>query len=118
MNESKTEINSDAPGKNWQKSPVANLVRYISSRIYFARFRVVGKLIRKSIKTNVLSVAKLRLKDLEDAEQKNIASGDLESKSSATFADAIAACRQNGFRPAAPRNKKDAQTLKPCVLAC
>ena len=116
MKESKSEINSDSPGKDWQKSPVSNLIRYVSSGIYFARFRVGGKLIRKSLKTNVLSVAKPRLKDLEDAEQKNIETGDLESKSSATFADAIAAYRQNGFRPVVPRNKKDAQTLKPSAL--
>jgi hypothetical protein len=32
----------------WQKTQFANLVRYIPSGIYFARFRVRGKLIRKS----------------------------------------------------------------------
>ncbi len=64
MNESKTETNSDSPDKDWLKLPVANLLRHVSSGIYFARFRVGGKLIRKSLKTNVLSVAKLRLRDL------------------------------------------------------
>ena len=34
----------------WQKTQFANLVRYIPSGIYFARFRVRGKLIRKSPK--------------------------------------------------------------------
>jgi hypothetical protein len=44
-----------------QKSHYANLVRYVPSEIYFARIRVKGKLIRKSLKTDTLSVAKLRL---------------------------------------------------------
>ena len=33
--------------------------------MYFCRIRVRGKLIRKSLKTDVLSVAKLRLSDEE-----------------------------------------------------
>src|ERR1700733_8330805 len=46
MNMSETEQNSE-----WQKTPYANLVRYKSSGIYFARFRVRGKLIRRGLKT-------------------------------------------------------------------
>ena len=42
----------------WQKTPYANLIRYESTGKYFARIRVGGKLIRQSLKTNVLSVAK------------------------------------------------------------
>jgi integrase len=53
----------------WQKTPFANLVRYVPSGKYFARIRVRGKLIRQSLKTKVLSVAKLRLADLEKAER-------------------------------------------------
>ena len=37
------------------------LIRYVPSGTYFARLRVRGKLIRQSLKTDVLSVAKLRL---------------------------------------------------------
>jgi len=48
----------------WTKAPVANLVRYEPSGIYFARAKVRGKLVRKSLDTNVLSVAKLRLADV------------------------------------------------------
>jgi hypothetical protein len=33
------------------------------SAVYFARLRIRGKLIRKTLKTDVLSVAKLRLAD-------------------------------------------------------
>jgi len=38
----------------WTKAPVANLVRYEPSGIYFARAKVRGKLVRKSLDTNVL----------------------------------------------------------------
>jgi integrase len=64
MNTSETEKDSE-----WQKTPYANLVRYKSSGIYFARFRVRGKLIRRSLKTSQLSVAKLRLGNLEKQER-------------------------------------------------
>jgi hypothetical protein len=56
------------PAKDWQKTPFANLVRYVPLGTYFARLRVGGKLIRKTLKTDVLSVAKLRLGDLEKQE--------------------------------------------------
>ena len=45
------------------KTPVANLVRYKPSGIYFARVRIRGKLFRQTLKTDVISVAKLRLGD-------------------------------------------------------
>ncbi len=52
----------DKISKNlWLKTPFANLVRYVPSGIYFARIRVRSKLIRRSLKTNKLAVAKLRL---------------------------------------------------------
>ena len=53
----------------WQKTPFANLVRYVPSGIYFSRIRVRGKLIRRSLKTTKISVAKLRLGDLEKSER-------------------------------------------------
>src|SRR5205814_9491195 len=56
----------------WQKTPYANLVRYSPSRKYFARIRVGGKLIRQSLKTKVLSVAKLKLADLEKKERSKL----------------------------------------------
>jgi integrase len=48
---------------DWVKAPVANLIRYKSSGAYFARVRVKGKLFRQTLKTDVMSVAKLRLAD-------------------------------------------------------
>lgn len=47
--------------KNWQTTAVQNLVRYAPSGTYFARFRVGGKLVWKSLKTTTFSVAKQRL---------------------------------------------------------
>jgi hypothetical protein len=54
------------PGK---KTPVSNLGRHIPSHTLFARTCVKGKLIRRSPKSKVLSVASLRLADLEIAEE-------------------------------------------------
>ena len=53
----------------WQKTQYANLIRYKPSKKYFARIRIGGKLIRRTLKTSVLSVAKLRLGDLEKKER-------------------------------------------------
>jgi integrase len=61
-----------APKDLWQKTPFANLVRYVPSGIYFARIRVRGKLIRRSLKTNTISVAKLRLADIEKIERQRV----------------------------------------------
>ena len=43
----------------WSKTQYANLIRYVPSEKYFARIRVHGKLILKSLKTDRVSVAKL-----------------------------------------------------------
>jgi hypothetical protein len=59
-----TQPNSEK-SKLWQKSSYANLIRYLPSGMYFCRVRVHGKLVIKSLKTDVLSVAKLRLSDKE-----------------------------------------------------
>jgi hypothetical protein len=63
----KAESQSD-----WVKTPVANLVRYKPSGIYFARVRIRGKLFRHSLKTDVMSVAKLRLADLVKDKQQEM----------------------------------------------
>src|SRR5258708_13985804 len=44
----------------WQKTQFSNLIRYSPSGTYFARLRVNGKLIRKTLKTALLSAANLR----------------------------------------------------------
>ena len=47
----------------WQKTKYANLVRNASSGKYFARFRSNGKLIWRSLDTDVFSIAAQRLPD-------------------------------------------------------
>lgn len=49
--------------KVWQTTAIQNLVWYRPSGTYFARFRVGGKLVWKSLKTATFSVAKQRLPD-------------------------------------------------------
>jgi hypothetical protein len=55
---------SDSDEKVWQTTAVQNLVRYVPSGTYFARFRVGGKLVWKSLKTGTFSVAKQQLPDI------------------------------------------------------
>ena len=74
----------------WTKAPVANLVRYEPSGIYFARAKVRGKLVRKSLDTNVLSVAKLCLADVLDTEHKAVAPSQTKIVGKMVFADALA----------------------------
>jgi hypothetical protein len=52
---------SENKDQRWLKTPVANLVRHVQSGNYYARIRVRGKLIWKSLKTDRITVAKLRL---------------------------------------------------------
>ena len=84
-NNSHEESNSD-----WQKTPYTNLIRYKPSRVYFARFKVKSKLIRRSLKTNSVTVAKLRLADLEKSEQQKAESVNAVANGKMTFGDALA----------------------------
>jgi hypothetical protein len=60
---------SDKTESRWQKTPVANLVRHIPSGNYYARICGRGKLIWKSLETDRISVAKLRLSDFHKEER-------------------------------------------------
>ena len=79
-----TESQSD-----WVKTPVANLVRYKPSGIYFARLRIRGKLIRHSLKTDVISVAKLRLDDFIKERQEEMGDDSVVRSGRMTVGDAI-----------------------------
>jgi integrase len=89
MNAEKTESTS-----LWTKAPVANLVRYEPSGVYFARAKVHGKLVRKSLDTNILSVAKLRLADLLDTEHRAVAPSQTKIIGKMTFGDALAVFKE------------------------
>lgn len=79
------ELDSD-----WQKTPYATLIRYKPSATYFARIRVKGKLIRRSLQTKSLSVAKLRLADFEKSERQRAHSTMAVVEGKMTFGDALA----------------------------
>ena len=81
------EAGQDSP---WQKTHFANLIRYKPSQIYFARFRVKGKLIRRSLKTDQITVAKLRLGDLEKTERQRAQSTHALANGKMTFGEALA----------------------------
>ncbi len=78
----------------WQNTHYANLVRYKPSKTYFARIRIHGKLIRRSLKTTVLSVAKLRLGDLEKKERQTAELQTSSTDGKMTFGDALAMYEQ------------------------
>ena len=78
----------------WQKTPYTNLIRYVPSRTYFAHMKIKGKLIRRSLKTKTLSVAKLRLSDLEKDERKKATRSFALLQGKMTFGDAVAAYKQ------------------------
>ncbi len=82
MNESETEQTSDKTESQseWVKTPVANLIRYKASGIYFARVRVRGKLFRQSLHTTVMSVAKLRLRDFISGKQEDMGDAVMTGK--------------------------------------
>lgn len=101
------EDNQKEPESLWQKTPVPNLVRYAPSRMLFARIRVKGKLIRRSLKTKTLSVAKLRLSDLEKSERQIAEHSTAYAEGKMTFEDAHAIFRQRleGDSSLKPRTK-------------
>jgi len=78
----------------WQKTHYSNLLRYKSSGTYFARIRINGKLIRRSLKTTALSVAKLRLGDLEKGERQTAEIQISCVDGRMTFGDALAIYEQ------------------------
>jgi integrase len=89
VKEKQNQSKSAAPASPWQKTSFANLVRYEPSGTYFARVKVGGKLIRKSLETKVLSVAKLKLADLEKAERGKLESAERVTGGRATVGDLI-----------------------------
>lgn len=91
----------------WQKTPVANLVRYEPSGVLFARIRIKGKLIRRSLRTKALTVAKLRLTDLEKSERQMAEHTTAFTDGNMAFQDALVIYRQrlHGDASLKPRTK-------------
>lgn len=92
----------------WQKSQYANLIRYVPSGTYYARIRIRGKLLWKSLKTDLISVAKLRLTDLEKAERQTIENKDALGNGKMTLGQATEILRQRiqGDASLKPRTKE------------
>ena len=103
--------------KTWQPTQYANIVQHVPSGVYYARLRVKGKLIWRSLKTDKISIAKLRLTDVEEEERKKSEAGFVQAKDKILVRHCIEAYRQKGFRPAKPRSKKDVKPLKPAAVA-
>src|SRR5476649_2925783 len=81
--EAKTQ---DSP---WEKSSISNLVRWKSSKIYFARVKIGGRLIRKSLDTPIMSVAKNRLAELIKEERDRAESVRPGMQGKLTFGEAV-----------------------------
>lgn len=97
--------------QNGQKGFVTvgeNLIRNASSGTYYARIRVKGKLIVRSLKTKVQSVAKLRRADFEKRERTKAASQDAVAAGKLTFAQALSTFRHrmNGDVTLKPRSRE------------
>ena len=85
----------------WQKTQYANVIRYVPSGTFYARIRIQGKLIRKSLETDLISVAKLRLGDLEKTERQAVESKDSVANGRMP---AFTALKILPFYPAPPEN--------------
>jgi integrase len=85
---------TDHTETRWQKTPVANLVRHVQSGNYYARIRVRGKLIWKSLKTDRMSVAKLRLGDFHKGERQRAATQSAVARGKMAFSQALETYRE------------------------
>lgn len=91
----------------WVKPPVASLIRYVPSGVYFARVRVGGKLIHKSLRTDKISVAQLRLNDLTKEERENLEARAEAARGRMAFSEALGLYRtQLEANPALKPNSK------------
>lgn len=79
---------------DWAKTPDANLVRYKPSGIYFARVRVRGKLFRQSLRTDVISVARQRLRDFITEKRDEMGDDSAILTGKMTMGDAVKLFRQ------------------------
>ena len=76
--------------KKWAKTATPNLLRYEPSGCYYARLRVGGKLIWRSLETDSHTVAKLKLRDVENEERSCLEVEQRVLGRDASFGDALA----------------------------
>lgn len=72
----------------WETTAVQNLIRYRPAGTYFARFKINGKPILKSLKTTVYSVARQRLPDTMREHRAKLESGTAVASGKMTVGDA------------------------------
>jgi len=94
MTERKRQPKPRGNASGWQKTQYANLIRYVPSKTYFARFRVKGKLVWRSLQTDKISVAQRRLHDEIEKERKKAEHTAAITKGRMTFSDAMRIYRQ------------------------
>jgi integrase len=82
-------MRQDETASPWEATRVQNLFRYRPSGTYFARLKVGGKSIRKSLKTTVFSVAELRLPDTIEENRKKEESRRRFGNGKMAFGDAV-----------------------------
>lgn len=101
-------MNSSKVESDWQKMKYANLVRYNPSGVFFARGKVAGKPIRRSLKTKSQTVAKTRLDDLMRQERMaaQLRQGATAGKLTAGEALRMYRERKQGDHSLKPRTKK------------
>jgi integrase len=93
----------------WQKTRHSNLVRYVASGTYFIRAKVNGKLIREGLKTDVETVARLRLGDrLKELRNQPV----VKRPAKMTFREAMAIFKDRIKKGKTIGNKKN-KVLKP-----
>jgi hypothetical protein len=73
----------------WERTKTQHLIRYVPKGTYYARFKAGGKLIRKSLRTDVYSVAKLRLPDLIGENRALVEAAAGRSSGKLTFGDIV-----------------------------
>ena len=88
-------VKADSDKTKWQKTAVQNLLRYVPSGTYYARLRVGGKLVWRSLETHTFSVAKIKLRDVEQEERARLESSERLLERDATFGDALAVFEKN-----------------------
>jgi integrase len=74
---------------DWQSTSTQNLIRYRPSGTYFARFKIGRKPFRKSLKTQSLTTAKLRLSDMLRQHRAKFVAGSALQSGRMTFAQAM-----------------------------
>jgi len=103
---------------NWKTTGTQNLIRYQPSGTYFARFKIGRKPYRTSLKTNVLTTAKLRLPDVIRHHRARFEAGRALQGGKMSFAQALKAYLEqvDGNARLKPRSKSYRHLLSKFII--